>query len=59
MNTDTRLPLDFSSDMLELGLVAFASPDFADALVRELLALDATPATAGDSDGSNKDRIAA
>jgi hypothetical protein len=38
MNTDPTSTLDPSTDFFELGLMAAASPEFAEAMVRALLA---------------------
>lgn len=49
----TTTVLDLPSDMLEIGLIAFASPDFADRFVESLLADSAARTAHEDETGPN------
>jgi hypothetical protein len=52
MNTSSANAFDFTSDLCEIGLMAAASPDFADQVIRALLAAGENtkdPAGAGEA----------
>jgi hypothetical protein len=59
MNNQIPTTFDPASDIGEIGLMAAASPDFIDALVRALLAASRDAGAAGDAGSAPTTKVAA